>query len=110
MRKYKYVDMQMGKVVAVLNQKGGVGKTTLATHLARALQLKGAKVLLIDSDPQGSARDWHAAGEGKLISVVGLDRPTLDKDLRAVVGRLRLAYHRWGTADSRAYPRRHKGG
>jgi chromosome partitioning protein len=48
------------KVIAVLNQKGGSGKTTIATHLARALQLDGASVLLVDSDPQGSARDWAA--------------------------------------------------
>ena len=61
------------KVVAVLNQKGGVGKTTLATNLARALHLEGATVLLVDSDPQGSARDWHAAGDGQLVNVVGLD-------------------------------------
>ena len=40
-------------VIAVLNQKGGSGKTTIATHLARALQLEGAEVLLVDSDPQG---------------------------------------------------------
>jgi len=74
------------KVVAVLNQKGGVGKTTLATNLARALHLEGATVLLVDSDPQGSARDRHAAGDGQLVNVVGLDRPTLDKDLKAVGG------------------------
>jgi len=73
-------------VVAVLNQKGGVGKTTLATNLTRALHIEGAKVLLVDSDPQGSARDWHAAGDGHLVNVVGLDRPTLDKDLKAVEG------------------------
>ena len=42
------------KVIAVLNQKGGAGKTTVATHLARAFQLSGAEVLLVDSDPQGS--------------------------------------------------------
>lgn len=45
------------QVIAVLNQKGGNGKTTVATHLVRALQLDGADVLLVDSDPQGSARD-----------------------------------------------------
>ncbi len=42
------------QVIAVLNQKGGAGKTTIATHLARALQLDGADVLLVDSDPQGT--------------------------------------------------------
>ena len=45
------------KVIAVLNQKGGSGKTTIATHLARALQFDGSDILLIDSDPQGSARE-----------------------------------------------------
>lgn len=71
-------------IVAVLNQKGGAGKTTLSTNLARAFQLEGNKVLLVDSDPQGSARDWHAAGEGNLIPVIGLDRPTLDKDIKSL--------------------------
>jgi chromosome partitioning protein len=74
----------MSKIIAVLNQKGGAGKTTLSTNLARALQLDGDKVLLIDSDPQGSARDWNAAGNGELLAVVGLDRPTLAKDIQAI--------------------------
>lgn len=39
--------------IAVLNPKGGSGKTTLSTHLARAFHRRGAKVLLVDSDPQG---------------------------------------------------------
>lgn len=69
-------------IIAVLNQKGGSGKTTIATHLARALQLNGADVLLVDSDPQGSARDWSAAREDQPLTVVGIDRPTIDRDIK----------------------------
>lgn len=72
------------KVIAVLNQKGGSGKTTIATHLARALQLDGADVLLVDSDPQGSARDWAAVKEDNPVTVVGIDRPTIDRDVKNV--------------------------
>jgi chromosome partitioning protein len=74
----------MSIIIAVLNQKGGAGKTTLSTNLARALQLGGEKVLLVDSDPQGSARDWNAVGNGELLPVIGLDRPTLAKDIQAI--------------------------
>lgn len=71
-------------VIAVLNQKGGSGKTTIATHLARALQLDGADVLLVDSDPQGSARDWAAVREDQPVTVVGIDRPTIERDIKNV--------------------------
>ncbi len=70
------------KVIAVLNQKGGAGKTTIATHLARAIQLDGQDVLLVDSDPQGSARDWAAVREDQPVTVVGIDRPTIERDLK----------------------------
>jgi chromosome partitioning protein len=75
----------MSKIIAVLNQKGGAGKTTIATNLAHALQLEGHKVILVDSDPQGSARDWNAASDGALVKVIGMDRSTLAKDILAVV-------------------------
>jgi len=47
--------------VAFLSQKGGSGKTTLAVHVAVAACEAQEKVVLIDSDPQGSAADWGAA-------------------------------------------------
>ncbi|MHB8317545.1 MAG: ParA family partition ATPase [Acidithiobacillus ferrivorans] len=71
-------------VIAVLNQKGGSGKTTIATHLARALQIEGADVLLVDSDPQGSARDWAAVREDQPLTVVGIDRPTIERDIKNI--------------------------
>lgn len=69
-------------IISVLNEKGGVGKTTLTTNIAYAFKINtGKSVLLVDADPQGSSRDWHANGNGELLDVVGLDRPTLDKDV-----------------------------
>ena len=74
-------------IVAVLNEKGGVGKTTIATHLARGFQRAGETAILIDSDPQGSARDWYAAAgeDNPLPPVVGMDRSPLFKNLKSVV-------------------------
>jgi chromosome partitioning protein len=74
----------MSTVIAILNQKGGSGKTTIATNVAHALMLKNNTVLLVDSDPQGSARDWNEASKGEILPVIGLDKETLSKDLKAV--------------------------
>ena len=72
-------------IISVQNHQGCVGKTTIAIHIAHALALKGASVLLIDADPQGSARDWAAARDGEPpFAVVGLDRPTIHRDLPAI--------------------------
>lgn len=61
------------KVIALLNEKGGAGKSTVAINLACALHRQGRKVVLIDADPQGTARDWREA------SPEGLDRSLTSK-------------------------------
>ncbi|NET06306.1 MAG: AAA family ATPase [Merismopedia sp. SIO2A8] len=72
-------------IISVQSQKGGTGKTTLAVHISHALASRGDLVLLVDSDPQGSARDWAAAREEQpLFAVVGLDRPTIHRDLPSI--------------------------
>ncbi len=71
-------------IIALLNQKGGVGKTTLATHIAGELAMRGQQVVLLDADPQGSALDWtqRRAQQGlpRLFSAVGLARETLHQE------------------------------
>jgi chromosome partitioning protein len=72
-------------IIGVLNQKGGVGKTTLAVNVSATLALRGLRVLLVDADPQGSSLAWSAARSAALLfPVVGMPKPTLHRDMPEV--------------------------
>lgn len=63
------------KIIAIVNQKGGSGKTTTTMQLAGAIARRGKKVLVVDADPQGTATRWAASAEDETpfpASVVGL--------------------------------------
>lgn len=75
----------MPQVYSFQNQKGGSGKSTAAINFAGERALRGERVLLIDTDPQGTALDWAAARSAadlpSLFSVVGYPRVGLHKEI-----------------------------
>lgn len=69
-------------IIALVHQKGGVGKTTLSINIAGTLAKNGNRVLYVDADPQGSALDWaEARQESSLFTMVGLPKAVIHKEV-----------------------------
>ena len=69
------------KIVSLINQKGGVGKTTLSLHLATVFQDRGHDTVLLDLDPQASAAEWFDVRENELPPVRSIQPSRLDRTL-----------------------------
>lgn len=71
------------RTLAIISQKGGVGKTTLATALAVAAEAKGKQAAVFDLDPQASAAFWHDTRESEAPAVVSIAPARLQHVLKA---------------------------
>lgn len=73
---------EVHKVISVVNQKGGAGKTTIALNIASAFALEEKRVLVIDSDPQATASDWGASREtAPSFQIIQISKPILHRDM-----------------------------
>lgn len=79
-------------IIAIANQKGGVGKTTLAVHLAVGLAKRGKSVIVVDADPQGNASSWFTDGDTEACGL--FDAFVVDKPIVACM----RAISRWNVA------------
>ena len=73
-------------VIAIVSQKGGVGKSTLAVHLATEAHAQGQRVLLLDLDPQGSAMEWASRRGDLPPDVSGANPASIGKEIERAKG------------------------
>jgi chromosome partitioning protein len=71
-------------IISLINQKGGVGKTTAAVNLASGLAEAGYRILVVDADPQGSVVQWQSIADEAEFKVLHLPSPQLSKELKTV--------------------------
>lgn len=76
--KWLLLEKNKMQIIGLVNQKGGVGKTTLSIHIASGLHHLGFKVCLIDTDPQGSLRDWHG------LTNLNVEMPIFNADMKGL--------------------------
>lgn len=92
----------LGKIIAIANQKGGVGKTTTSVNLSACLAHLGKKVLLIDTDPQGNATSGVGVNKGDVqqciydiliddVDINGVILPTKVENLEVIPATISLA-------------------
>lgn len=72
------------KIIGLVNQKGGVGKTTISTHIATKLHMDGNKVLLVDCDPQGTLTTWHNHGNSEITCIGQQNSIHIHKNIKDV--------------------------
>ncbi len=70
-------------VISLVTQKGGCGKTTLATCLAVVAQQCGSKVVILDADPQGTASDWWESREEDTLSLLEVKGEEIDRAVQS---------------------------
>jgi len=70
------------KTIAVISQKGGAGKTTIALNLAVAAEVNDLPSVVIDLDPQASAKGWHDSREDETPIIISVQASRLDDALQ----------------------------